>query len=291
MSLKQSNATQERHRNILREILKRPENQTCADCCARNPTWASTNLGIFLCIRCSGLHRQLGVHVTKVKSCSMDLWDHDMITFMNTMGNGRGKEVYEAQLPPNYGKPSENADSALVFQWIRTKYEKKRYYSPLGHDAPRAVPVPVLQSATAAVAGRGARRAKKVTQTETSVSACTDVLPQDEAKVCTSFVPSDGTGWGTPDTNMCSYTSDWGSALGAFGDTFEDNANVNNVNDSLTADSGFGCNVVQATTVCGDKSIGDLIIDIEGGLCAMQDQCGSYINTISTLLKHLEQSC
>lgn len=126
---KQSKETQDRHRKMLAELLKRPENQECMDCRARNPTWASINLGVFVCIRCSGLHRQVGVHITQVRSCTMDLWEPHQIANMQAMGNAKGRAIYEALLPPDYGKPAENEDSQMVLQWIRTKYEKKRYYS------------------------------------------------------------------------------------------------------------------------------------------------------------------
>lgn len=129
---KQSKETQDRHRKMLVELLKRPENHECMDCRARNPTWASINLGVFVCIRCSGLHRQVGVHITQVRSCTMDLWEPNQIAFMQTMGNAKGKAIFEALLPADYGKPLESEDSQLVLQWIRTKYEKKRYYNPAG---------------------------------------------------------------------------------------------------------------------------------------------------------------
>lgn len=48
---------------ILRGI---PGNNVCAECNAPEPDWASLNLGILLCIQCSGVHRNLGVHVSKV---------------------------------------------------------------------------------------------------------------------------------------------------------------------------------------------------------------------------------
>ena len=59
----------------------------------------------------------------------MDLWEPSQIEFMKTMGNGNAKLIWEAKLPSDYGKPSENEDSDLVMQWMRTKYEKKKYFS------------------------------------------------------------------------------------------------------------------------------------------------------------------
>jgi hypothetical protein len=132
---RQSKDMQERHRRVLANMLKLPENRECADCRARNPTWASTNLGVFLCIRCSGLHRQAGVHITKVKSCTMDLWEPEQIAHFQRIGNQKAKLIYEAKLPPNYGKPSETEDAALVLQWIRAKYEKKKFI----HDNPMSI--------------------------------------------------------------------------------------------------------------------------------------------------------
>jgi hypothetical protein len=151
---KQPKEMQERHKRVLNGMLKLPENRECADCRARNPTWASTNLGVFVCIRCSGLHRQVGVHITKVKSCTMDLWAPEQIAHIQKLGNGIAKRIYEAKLPANYGKPAESEDSALVLQWIRAKYEKKKFM----HDNPQGV-IDAASSASAAAGGSAATAA------------------------------------------------------------------------------------------------------------------------------------
>lgn len=62
----------QKHLAALRQLLQRPENRRCADCQeagpAAAPSWASINLGVFVCLQCAGLHRGLGVHVSKVRA-------------------------------------------------------------------------------------------------------------------------------------------------------------------------------------------------------------------------------
>lgn len=74
-----SKRQQARNERELQELLRLPGNGQCADCSARNPGWASWNLGIFLCMRCASLHRKMGTHISKVKSLSMDTWSTDQV--------------------------------------------------------------------------------------------------------------------------------------------------------------------------------------------------------------------
>lgn len=88
------------------------------------PRWASWNLGVFLCIRCAGIHRNLGVHISKVKSVNLDSWSPEQVAHMQRMGNSQARAVYEANLPDNFKRPQ--SDSPLE-AFIRDKYEKKKY--------------------------------------------------------------------------------------------------------------------------------------------------------------------
>uniref|UniRef100_A0A3B3BNG1 Arf-GAP domain-containing protein n=1 Tax=Oryzias melastigma TaxID=30732 RepID=A0A3B3BNG1_ORYME len=59
-------------RAITDDIRRMPGNSSCCDCGAPDPGWLSTNLGILTCIECSGIHREMGVHVSRIQSLSLD---------------------------------------------------------------------------------------------------------------------------------------------------------------------------------------------------------------------------
>jgi len=118
-SSKQQN---ERHAAILRELLKQPSNKKCADCKRNDPRWASWNLGIFICIRCSGVHRSMGTHISKVKSVDLDTWTPEQIENMKKWGNYKANLYWEATLTERDKFQENNFE-----RWIRSKYEMKRF--------------------------------------------------------------------------------------------------------------------------------------------------------------------
>jgi Arf-GAP/coiled-coil/ANK repeat/PH domain-containing protein len=77
------------HSVILESLRKIPGNLVCADCGAPDPDWASVNLGVLLCIECSGIHRQLGVHISKVRSCTLDVKVRRWAAYGAALGLGR----------------------------------------------------------------------------------------------------------------------------------------------------------------------------------------------------------
>jgi stromal membrane-associated protein len=88
----------------------------------QDPRWASWNLGVFICIRCSGIHRGMGTHISRVKSVDLDSWTDEQLKSILSWGNARANKYWEAKLAPGH-VPSE----AKIENFIRTKYELKRW--------------------------------------------------------------------------------------------------------------------------------------------------------------------
>ncbi|TVY81672.1 Uncharacterized protein LSUE1_G003527 [Lachnellula suecica] len=107
----------------IKSLLKLEGNKTCADCKRnKHPRWASWNLGIFVCIRCSGIHRGMGTHISRVKSVDLDSWTDEQLQSVLKWGNSRANKYWEAKLAPGH-VPSE----AKIENFIRTKYESGRW--------------------------------------------------------------------------------------------------------------------------------------------------------------------
>ncbi|KIL62209.1 hypothetical protein M378DRAFT_187406 [Amanita muscaria Koide BX008] len=119
---RQDKAVSERHARSLRELVKRPENKVCADCKRNDPRWASWNIGVFLCIRCSGIHRGMGTHISKIKSVDLDIWTPEQMESIQKWGNRRANLYWEAHLKLGHVPPEHKMES-----FIRSKYESRRW--------------------------------------------------------------------------------------------------------------------------------------------------------------------
>lgn len=108
----------------LQELLKAPENKSCADCAEPSPTWSSTSWGVFICLQCAGVHRSLGVENSFVLSCSLDKWTTEQINFMeNKGGNDSVNQMLEYCVPKTIEVPCGiETDRDTREKYIRAKY-------------------------------------------------------------------------------------------------------------------------------------------------------------------------
>ncbi|KAG0003665.1 hypothetical protein BGZ79_000287 [Entomortierella chlamydospora] len=121
-------------------------NTVCADCGAKNPDWCVINLGILVCIECSGIHRSLGTHISKVRSLNLDTTSYtkDLFEFIRSVGNNVSNEIWEANLAHSkdqqqelgsqeqttkviFRKPVVNDPREYKIAFIRKKYAERAF--------------------------------------------------------------------------------------------------------------------------------------------------------------------
>ncbi|NWW51358.1 ACAP3 protein, partial [Pedionomus torquatus] len=120
--------------SILQRVQSIPGNDQCCDCGQPDPRWASINLGILLCIECSGIHRSLGVHCSKVRSLTLDSWEPELLKLMCELGNSTMNQIYEAQCEElGLKKPTAGSSRQDKEAWIKVKYVEKKFLKKLSN--------------------------------------------------------------------------------------------------------------------------------------------------------------
>ncbi|XP_069827720.1 arf-GAP with SH3 domain, ANK repeat and PH domain-containing protein 3-like [Dendropsophus ebraccatus] len=114
-------------KQIINEIRSLPGNQVCCDCGSPEPSWVSTNLGILICIECSGIHRDLGVRYSRVQSLTLDLLSTSELLIAVSIGNTKFNDVFEVVLPAPSPKPKPSSDMASRKDYITAKYVEHNF--------------------------------------------------------------------------------------------------------------------------------------------------------------------
>ncbi|XP_062235286.1 arf-GAP with SH3 domain, ANK repeat and PH domain-containing protein 1 isoform X2 [Platichthys flesus] len=112
---------------IIEDVLRMPGNEICCDCGAADPKWLSTNLGILTCIECSGIHREMGVHISRIQSMELDKLGTSELLLAKNVGNSSFNEIMEGNLTTPSPKPTPSSDMTVRKEFINAKYQDHRY--------------------------------------------------------------------------------------------------------------------------------------------------------------------
>jgi len=114
----------------LYDLLEQGGNKYCADCSEEEPQWASANIGVFICVNCSGIHRMLGVQISRVRSLRLDQWSEENVRIMSENGNDLINSQLEKYIPAYYHKPKPSDPQIYREHFIYAKYEQKIFTKP-----------------------------------------------------------------------------------------------------------------------------------------------------------------
>ncbi|KAJ6538498.1 ArfGap-domain-containing protein [Mycena vulgaris] len=156
-------------KKALQDLVKN-DNRLCNDCGNPNPQWASLGFAVFLCLQCAGTHRGFGVHISFVRSISMDTWQPDQLKRMQIGGNTAFKQFMKSYSPAEQGGYKEGNSPYEVYHcWAATQYREKLDAEIAGKEWTQAAPPPPSLSSSTDSAGLRKSRASARSNTGSSL--------------------------------------------------------------------------------------------------------------------------
>lgn len=172
-------------RRTLQELIKRDDikNKTCVDCGNPNPQWASLSFAVFICLQCAGIHRGFGVHISFVRSVSMDTWQEEQVRRMQIGGNAPFLDSMQSYTPAEQGGFKEGMSIHDKYHcWAATQYREK--VDADLHDKPWSPSAPsedftsqrnrVGPTGSRPTSAQGLRKSRASARTTTSTISRTD---------------------------------------------------------------------------------------------------------------------
>ncbi|XP_034278197.1 arf-GAP with SH3 domain, ANK repeat and PH domain-containing protein 1 isoform X1 [Pantherophis guttatus] len=121
------NSLEDLTKAIIDDIQRLAGNDVCCDCGSPDPTWLSTNLGILTCIECSGIHREMGVHISRIQSLELDKLGTSELLLAKNLGNNSFNDIMEGNLPTPSPKPTPSSDMTARKEFITAKYVDHKF--------------------------------------------------------------------------------------------------------------------------------------------------------------------
>ncbi|KAF7975104.1 hypothetical protein HWV62_10381 [Athelia sp. TMB] len=188
-------------KRILQELVKREDlkNKACIDCGNPNPQWASLSFAVFLCLQCAGTHRGFGVHISFVRSVSMDTWQDEQIRRMQLGGNAPFRSFMQSYTPADEGGYKDGASSYDTYHcWAATQYREKLDAELAGRPWAQAAPPAGLTSPNTGISrpssAQGLRKSRASGRTGPG-----SALRNDSASPSSLSFSHGGSPVGTPD--------------------------------------------------------------------------------------------
>jgi len=108
-------------------------NKYCADCNACSPEWVSINIGVVICYDCCSVHRDMGCHISKVRSLMLDDLHVDVLRYIVQIGgNSKLNQLLLEETLSKSEKISYKSCSLVErSDFIHAKYAKKLFVNTL----------------------------------------------------------------------------------------------------------------------------------------------------------------